>query len=230
MRSILAAALLCSAATAAYAGTDAPPSGPAPSVDAQAEGVKSYPAADFAAQQPNTAYDMVIRLPGFSLDDGSSSALSPGAAGNVLITDGQRPTSKTDDPDQYLETHPDRRQIYASIDPAAPAPASTCRARRWSPTSSRARPRASTATWPWSIFTLKTGATAAGATRGAGATPAARLTGFAADRKFFDDGEAGRGRITSTAGRRGSGFLTSGTTSVRRRRTCANGSFETPLW
>ena len=71
---------------------------PAPSVDAcEAEGVKSaYPAAYFAAQQPNTAYDMVIRLPGFSLDDGSSMRGFAGAAGNVLI-DGQRPTSKTDD-------------------------------------------------------------------------------------------------------------------------------------
>ena len=39
---------------------------------------------------------MVIRLPGFSLDDGSSVRGFAGAAGNVLI-DGQRPTSKTDD-------------------------------------------------------------------------------------------------------------------------------------
>ena len=96
MRSILAAALLCSAATAAYAGTDAPPSGPALSVDAQAEGVKSFPASYFAAQQPNTGYDIIIRLPGFALDDGSSVRGFAGAAGNVLI-DGQRPTSKTDD-------------------------------------------------------------------------------------------------------------------------------------
>ncbi|HEY3813420.1 MAG TPA: TonB-dependent receptor [Caulobacteraceae bacterium] len=96
MRSILAAALLCSAATAAYAGADAPPPPPTPAIEDQAEGVKSYEPAYFAAQQPNTAYDVVIRLPGFSLDDGTSVRGFAGAAGNVLI-DGQRPTSKTDD-------------------------------------------------------------------------------------------------------------------------------------
>ena len=96
MRSILAAMLLCSTASAAYAGADAPPNPPAPAVEDQAEGVKSYEPAYFAAQQPNTAYDMVIRLPGFSLDDGTSVRGFAGAAGNVLI-DGQRPTSKTDD-------------------------------------------------------------------------------------------------------------------------------------
>ncbi|HWE47479.1 MAG TPA: TonB-dependent receptor [Caulobacteraceae bacterium] len=98
MRSILAAVLLCSAATTVYAADPAPPA-PQASPDAQiaaADGVKSYPASYFAAQQPNTAYDVVIRLPGFSLDDGTSVRGFAGAAGNVLI-DGQRPTSKTDD-------------------------------------------------------------------------------------------------------------------------------------
>jgi hypothetical protein len=98
MRSFFAAMLMSSAASAAYAVDLSPP--PAqPSADARAaaaEGVDSYPFAYFAAQQPNTAYDVVIRLPGFSLDDGSSVRGFAGAAGNVLI-DGQRPTAKTDD-------------------------------------------------------------------------------------------------------------------------------------
>lgn len=58
--------------------------------------VTSYPAAFFAAMGPNTAYDMVQRIPGFTFDDGSSVRGFAGAAGNVLI-DGQRPASKTDD-------------------------------------------------------------------------------------------------------------------------------------
>jgi len=45
---------------------------------------------------PNTAYDMVRRIPGFAIDDGSSLRGFAASAGNVLI-DGQRPASKTDD-------------------------------------------------------------------------------------------------------------------------------------
>src|SRR5947209_14550435 len=69
---------------------------PPGSVAAPATGVISYPADYFAPLRPDTAYDMVVRLPGFTLDDGSAVRGFGGAAGNVLI-DGQRPTSKTDD-------------------------------------------------------------------------------------------------------------------------------------
>jgi len=58
--------------------------------------VLDYPAAFFADQRPNTAFDMISRLPGFSFDDGNTARGFAGTAGNVLI-DGQRPTSKTDD-------------------------------------------------------------------------------------------------------------------------------------
>jgi hypothetical protein len=71
-------------------------------------GVISYPAAFFAAAQPNTAADMVARLPGFVFDPGDSVRGFAGAAGNVLI-DGARPTSKTDDLDSIL------RRIPASL-------------------------------------------------------------------------------------------------------------------
>ena len=57
---------------------------------AQATGVTPYVAAFFAAAQPNSAMDMIARIPGFSFDGGSGVRGYGGAAGNVLI-DGQRP-------------------------------------------------------------------------------------------------------------------------------------------
>jgi hypothetical protein len=65
------------------------------------QAIVSYGPEFFAALRPNTALDMVQRLPGFSLDTGSSVRGFEGAAGNVLI-DGQRPSSKTDGVDQLL--------------------------------------------------------------------------------------------------------------------------------
>lgn len=75
---------------------------PATPPPAQQEGIVSYGPEFFAALQPNTALDMVQRLPGFSLDTGSSVRGFEGAAGNVLI-DGERPSSKTDGVDQILQ-------------------------------------------------------------------------------------------------------------------------------
>ena len=68
-----------------------------PPVDkvAEREGVISYTPADFAAARPNTALDMINRLPGFAFNGGEQVRGFAGAAGNVLI-DGQRPTIKTD--------------------------------------------------------------------------------------------------------------------------------------
>ena len=63
---------------------------PAPS------GILVYDAAYFADSRPNTAMDMIRRLPGFSFDDGGQARGFAGNAANVLI-DGQRPASKTDD-------------------------------------------------------------------------------------------------------------------------------------
>lgn len=60
-----------------------------------AEGVISYTPADFAAARPNTALEMINRIPGFSFSGGDNVRGFAGAAGNVLI-DGARPTSKTD--------------------------------------------------------------------------------------------------------------------------------------
>jgi hypothetical protein len=67
-----------------------------PAAQAQSrEGVIFFTAADFAASRPNTALDMISRLPGFVLDTGDQVRGFAGAAGNVLI-DGQRPTAKTE--------------------------------------------------------------------------------------------------------------------------------------
>jgi outer membrane receptor protein involved in Fe transport len=67
--------------------------------------VTPYLATFFAASQPNTARDMVDRLPGFLFDDGDAVRGFAGAAGNVLI-DGVRPSSKSDDLDSILRRIP----------------------------------------------------------------------------------------------------------------------------
>jgi hypothetical protein len=67
----------------------------AATTQASAEGVITYTPADFAAARPNTALDMLNRLPGFSVDGGDQVRGFAGAAGNVLI-DGRRPTIKSD--------------------------------------------------------------------------------------------------------------------------------------
>ncbi len=72
---------------------------PAPS------GILVYDAAYFADSRPNTALDMIGRLPGFTFDNGESARGFAGTAGNVLI-DGQRPTSKTDDLQSVLNRIP----------------------------------------------------------------------------------------------------------------------------
>ncbi|WP_425994450.1 TonB-dependent receptor plug domain-containing protein [Caulobacter sp. DWR1-3-2b1] len=62
---------------------------------AQTQGVIVYERAFFDAYQPNSAFDLIARVPGFSFDGGADVRGLDGAAGNVLI-DGQRPSSKSD--------------------------------------------------------------------------------------------------------------------------------------
>jgi len=73
--------------------------------DTKQSGVLNYDAAYFADQRPNTAYDMIGRLPGFTFSDGNTARGFAGTAGNVLI-DGQRPTSKSDDLQSVLQRIP----------------------------------------------------------------------------------------------------------------------------
>jgi outer membrane receptor protein involved in Fe transport len=75
---------------------------PAPAAAEATAGVTSYPPEFFADAHPNSALDMVARLPGFSLDTGSGVRGYEGAAGNVLI-DGQRPAAKSDGLDAILQ-------------------------------------------------------------------------------------------------------------------------------
>jgi outer membrane receptor protein involved in Fe transport len=79
--------------------------GPLAQAQTDQTGVLVYQAAFFADARPNTAYDMIGRLPAFSFDDGNSARGFAGTAGNVLI-DGQRPTSKTDDLQSILDRIP----------------------------------------------------------------------------------------------------------------------------
>jgi TonB dependent receptor len=89
------------AAVVAAAPGVAPPTAPVAAAAAPREGVTSYGAEFFASYRPANAAEMVSRLPGFTLDTGSSVRGYEGAAGNVLV-DGQRPATKTDTLDQLL--------------------------------------------------------------------------------------------------------------------------------
>lgn len=87
-----ACAVLASAAGGALAQEPAP--GAAPAADAQ-DGVIVFQPDYFAASRPNTALDMINRLPGFTFEGGDQVRGFAGAAGNVLIN-GSRPTAKSD--------------------------------------------------------------------------------------------------------------------------------------
>ncbi|WP_339933729.1 TonB-dependent receptor [uncultured Brevundimonas sp.] len=79
----------------APAGGPAPTAASAATPDPAGTGVLVFTPDFFAEQQPNTALDMVNRVPGFSVDDGSGSRGFEGSVGNVLIN-GARPASKND--------------------------------------------------------------------------------------------------------------------------------------
>lgn len=68
-------------------------------------GTLQYPQSYFEAARPQTAYDMLLRVPGFVFDAGNSARGFAGTAGNVLI-DGQRPTAKTNDLQSILQRIP----------------------------------------------------------------------------------------------------------------------------
>lgn len=72
----------------------------APSTDRV--GILVFEPVFFADSKPNSALDMIQRLPGFMFDTGNNGTRGfAGAAGNVLI-DGDRPASKSDSLDQVL--------------------------------------------------------------------------------------------------------------------------------
>jgi hypothetical protein len=68
----------------------------APPQDAAASNVTTYKPDFFTQFRPNTAMDMIGRIPGFNFDGGSGARGFSGTGGNVLI-DGERPPSRGDD-------------------------------------------------------------------------------------------------------------------------------------
>jgi len=104
----LASALVFAAPAAAQDAQATPPALPTlPSLPPgpPREGVISYPPEFFAASQPGNAWEMLLRLPGFTLDTGDTIRGFEGGGGNALV-DGQRPTSKTDPLDELLRRIP----------------------------------------------------------------------------------------------------------------------------
>jgi len=74
---------------------------PAPDSVAQ-QGVLVFEPVFFADSRPDTAFDMITRLPGFAFNSGDSDTRGlAGASGNVLI-DGQPPSAKTDNLEAVL--------------------------------------------------------------------------------------------------------------------------------
>ena len=70
-------------------------SGARPDPVASEHGVLVFVPAFFADARPNTALDMVNRVPGFAVNDGDGSRGFEGSVGNILIN-GARPASKND--------------------------------------------------------------------------------------------------------------------------------------
>ena len=88
--------LFATAAAVALLGAGTVPAqAQAPAAGVTDQGVLVFTPDFFAAQQPNTALDMVERIPGFSVEDGDGSRGFEGAVGNVLVN-GARPASKND--------------------------------------------------------------------------------------------------------------------------------------
>lgn len=94
---------------AALAAASLPTLAMAQDPPARTSGVIAYPNEYFAAMGPSSAYDMVLRLPGFSFDKGAAVRGLAGAGGNVLI-DGEPPVSKNDTLEEILKRTP-----YAAV-------------------------------------------------------------------------------------------------------------------
>ena len=74
----------------------------------------AYPASFFAEYSPQTALDIVLRTPGFTLDEGDDVRGFGAAAGNVLI-DGARPSVKGDGLEAFLARIPADRVLEVRL-------------------------------------------------------------------------------------------------------------------
>lgn len=97
--------LMAGAAQAADAPQSTPAEAAGPVAEAGQRGVLVFNPDFFTAQRPNTALDMINRVPGFSVDDGSGARGFEGAVGNILIN-GNRPASKNDTGSNVLSRTP----------------------------------------------------------------------------------------------------------------------------
>jgi outer membrane receptor protein involved in Fe transport len=79
----------------ANAGQVAGPDTDTPAAAPSESGTLVFPPSFFAEARPNTANDMIARLPGFAISQNTSVRGFSGAVGNVLV-DGARPASKND--------------------------------------------------------------------------------------------------------------------------------------
>ena len=77
-------------------------------------GTVSFSSAFFDDYRPVSARDMIERIPGFQLDNGSDARGFAGTAGNVLIN-GERPSSKTDRVSDILERIPARKVMRIDL-------------------------------------------------------------------------------------------------------------------
>ncbi|AYG95103.1 TonB-dependent receptor [Brevundimonas naejangsanensis] len=96
-RALLAttALMLAAAAPAVALAAEAPAAPARQAAAAGDQAVLVFTPDFFADARPNTALDMVNRVPGFSINDGDGARGFEGAVGNVLIN-GARPASKND--------------------------------------------------------------------------------------------------------------------------------------
>jgi hypothetical protein len=83
----------------------------APATSAQVDSVSAsgpqiYTPSDFTQFNPITAEDMVLRIPGFSLQGGESGSRGFGTASLNILINGRRPSSKSSDASEILERIP----------------------------------------------------------------------------------------------------------------------------
>jgi hypothetical protein len=111
MRAMIGLALWAVGANASWAQTPLaePAAGAAP-----AEGAVSYEPVFFAGFKPQSALDMVQKVPGFSIDEGADRRGFGGAGGNVLI-DGARPSAKSQDLSDVLAQIPAKQVVRIEL-------------------------------------------------------------------------------------------------------------------
>ena len=118
------AALIAGTAGLAQGTATSPASSGAPQSNRTQDGRTTvYDAAFFAKYAPRSAYDIVQRIPGFTLDLGANNGNNAtdirgfaGVAGNVVVN-GQRPSAKSETLDAYLSRIPASRVKRVEVGP-----------------------------------------------------------------------------------------------------------------